>query len=133
MLDHTNSQLARVVCDVCGLSVRRKRLAQRYCSPRCRQAALRSRKSAHALRSVTQGADTEKRHATILKAIENQPVTRTKKQGRGSAFSVPVNVLGGDRQQWSGARLLEPALCRAIVHCEIGGKLVPVPETERPT
>jgi hypothetical protein len=43
-----------------------------------------------------------------------------------------VNVLGGDRQQWSGARLLEPALCRAIVHCEIGGKLVPVPEMARP-
>jgi hypothetical protein len=133
MLDRPNSQSARVVCDVCGLNVRRKRFAQRFCSPRCGQAALRSRKAAHALRSVTQGADTEKRHATILKAIENQPVTRSKKQGRGSVFSVPVNVLGGDRQQWSGARLLEPALCHAIVHCEIGGKLVPVPEMARPT
>ena len=133
MLDHTNSQLARVVCDVCGLSVRRKRLAQRYCSPRCRQAALRSRKSAHALRSVTEGEDTEKRHVTILKSFENQSVIRTKKQGRGSCFSVPVNVLGGSRQQWPGAGLLEPALCRAIVHCEIGGELVPIPEMERPT
>src|SRR5262249_15483527 len=104
-------------------NVRRKRSAQRFCSHPCRQAALRSRKAAHALRSVTQGGDTEKRHATILKAFENQPVTRTKKQGRGSAFSVPVNVIGGDRQQWSGARLLEPALCRAIVHCEVGSKL----------
>ena len=133
MLDRPNSQSARVVCDVCGLNVRRKRFAQRFCSHRCRQAALRSRKAAHALRSVTQGADTEKRHATIVKSYENQSVISTKKQGRGSVSSVPVNVLGGDQQQWSGARFLEPALCRAIVHCEIGGKLVPVPEMERPT
>src|SRR6516165_3898883 len=133
MLDRPNSQSARVVCDVCGFSVRRKRLAQRYCSQRCRQVALRSRKAARALRSVTQGEDTEKRHATIVKSFENQSVIRTEKQGRGSGFSVPVNVLGGSRQQWPGARLLEPALCRAIVRCEIGGELIPVPETVRPT
>ena len=133
MLDRPNSQSARVVCDVCGLNVRRKPFAQRFCSHRCRQAALRLRKATHALRSVTQGADTEKRHATIVKSFENQSVISTKKQGRGSGFSVPVNVLGGSRQQWPGARLLEPALCRAIVRCEIGGELIPVPETERPT
>jgi hypothetical protein len=85
------------------------------------------------LRIVTEGEDTEKRHVTILKSFENQSVIRTKKQGRGSCFSVPVNVLGGSRQQWPGAGLLEPALCRAIVHCEIGGELVPIPEMERPT
>jgi predicted nucleic acid-binding Zn ribbon protein len=33
-----------VQCEVCGLTVRKKRLAQRYCSERCRNTATQRRK-----------------------------------------------------------------------------------------
>ena len=33
-------------CKCCGLEVRRKRLAQRYCSERCRNASVQQRKRA---------------------------------------------------------------------------------------
>jgi hypothetical protein len=38
-------------CKSCGLETRRKRLAQRYCSERCRNAAVQDRKRRKELRS----------------------------------------------------------------------------------
>jgi hypothetical protein len=50
-------------CKSCGLEVRRKRLAQRYCSERCRNTAVQNRKRRKQSRSGDSGLLTSLRGA----------------------------------------------------------------------
>ena len=57
-------------CKSCGLEVRRKRLAQRYCSGRCRNAAVQNRKRRKQARS---GDD--KPHSSPAKVQKARPLS----------------------------------------------------------
>jgi len=107
-----------VICNVCGREVRRRRDYQLYCSAKCRLTSFREKIAARALRSVSEGEDTEKRFRPASKPPQNQGVARCQKRDRPPVFSVPLNLLGGHR--WPDAKPLAPALHRAIVSAEIG-------------
>jgi hypothetical protein len=113
-------------CKNCGLTVTRRRIAQRYCGVACRMAAHRGKTAARELRSVTEGGDTKKRNSSFLKTVVNHEVTGSQKHGRGSHFNAPLNVLGGDR--WTGRKGLDQGLLATIIRAEIGGAVRAVPE-----
>jgi hypothetical protein len=57
-------------CSRCGLEVRRKRLAQRYCSERCRNASVQNRKRRKRARSGDNGE-----HRSPPRLERRRPVT----------------------------------------------------------
>ena len=78
-------------CKSCGLELRRKRLAQRYCSERCRNAAAQNRKrrkqarSGDGARSTSPAGPVKKAPATpLLRSGDRRPkITREISNFRG--------------------------------------------------
>jgi hypothetical protein len=118
----------------CGINFRKRRLAQRYCSPNCRKVAYERRvgriltdlrhtrkREIAARESVGTGseyADTGKRRKLRKKANENNsfqsPISASSLFP--SCSVVPIDILGGK----SGSNGLSRALSEAIVSREVG-------------
>jgi hypothetical protein len=116
---------ARVRCPVCERVVARRSRQQRYCSPKCMRAANYARKAGS---GQLLGQDT----ALIRdphKSLSKNNSVQTAKTGSSLFFNGPLNLLGGGSWNWPARGYLDRNTLAKIRHSEIGGEVLPAPET----
>ena len=112
-------------CLTCGKRLERKRCGRpaQYCSPRCRDRAYEGRNfavSATARIRKTCGLQSDQAiRRNGKKTPANSVACEGDFAGRGSAFSVPLDLVGNASHRFDSAPRLDPAVRRAILKSEL--------------
>jgi hypothetical protein len=111
-------------CKTCGARLERKRTGRpaRYCSPRCRDKAYEGRTfSAFATSRIRN----EGIRRNSIKKSDTSMACKGDSAGRGSGFSVPLDLIGHASLRFDSPRL-EPTVLRTILENEL-------PENKKPS